>query len=150
MAKTGANEPCTCGSGKKYKKCCRDKGEAASRRLILTPDRSNGIAEFVRKTQLDREKSKYDAPKYHEFELGGQKFRIVGRGVYPQPHSGQLSDIIIEHLKTQVLGQKWLEVEAQKAPEEQHIVIRWLNTWTEMRQGGLLLAQNSRRRKFQL
>ncbi len=25
--KIGANHPCTCGSGKKYKKCCRDKAE---------------------------------------------------------------------------------------------------------------------------
>jgi len=25
MAKTGRNDPCPCGSGKKYKKCCVDK-----------------------------------------------------------------------------------------------------------------------------
>jgi len=32
MAKPGRNEPCPCGSGKKYKKCCEPK-EAASKRL---------------------------------------------------------------------------------------------------------------------
>ena len=26
--KIGANDPCPCGSGKKYKYCCRDKDEA--------------------------------------------------------------------------------------------------------------------------
>jgi len=26
--KIGANDPCPCGSGKKYKHCCRDKDEA--------------------------------------------------------------------------------------------------------------------------
>ena len=26
--KIGANDPCPCGSGKKYKQCCRDKDEA--------------------------------------------------------------------------------------------------------------------------
>ncbi len=26
LAKTGRNEPCPCGSGKKYKRCCMDKG----------------------------------------------------------------------------------------------------------------------------
>ncbi|MGM9598338.1 MAG: SEC-C metal-binding domain-containing protein [Faecousia sp.] len=26
--KIGANDPCPCGSGKKYKNCCRDKDEA--------------------------------------------------------------------------------------------------------------------------
>lgn len=31
MAKTGRNEPCPCGSGKKYKQCCLAKDEAADR-----------------------------------------------------------------------------------------------------------------------
>jgi hypothetical protein len=29
MAKVGRNDPCSCGSGKKYKKCCLEKDEAA-------------------------------------------------------------------------------------------------------------------------
>lgn len=29
MAKTGRNDPCHCGSGKKYKRCCLEKDEAA-------------------------------------------------------------------------------------------------------------------------
>ena len=31
MAKISRNAPCPCGSGKKYKKCCLDKDQAASR-----------------------------------------------------------------------------------------------------------------------
>jgi tetratricopeptide (TPR) repeat protein len=31
MAKTGRNDPCPCGSGKKYKKCCLAKDEEAHR-----------------------------------------------------------------------------------------------------------------------
>lgn len=31
MAKTGRNAPCPCGSGRKYKKCCLSKDEAAAR-----------------------------------------------------------------------------------------------------------------------
>lgn len=31
MTKTGRNEPCPCGSGKKYKKCCLDQEQAALR-----------------------------------------------------------------------------------------------------------------------
>jgi tetratricopeptide (TPR) repeat protein len=31
MAKTGRNDPCPCGSRKKYKKCCLAKDEAAAR-----------------------------------------------------------------------------------------------------------------------
>jgi len=29
MPKTGRNDPCPCGSGKKYKRCCLDKDQAA-------------------------------------------------------------------------------------------------------------------------
>ena len=31
MAKPGRNDPCHCGSGNKYKKCCLAKDEAAER-----------------------------------------------------------------------------------------------------------------------
>ncbi len=30
MAKTGRNDPCHCGSGKKYKRCCLEKDDAAA------------------------------------------------------------------------------------------------------------------------
>ena len=34
MAKPGRNDPCHCGSGKKYKKCCQPKEEAGEREVI--------------------------------------------------------------------------------------------------------------------
>jgi SEC-C motif len=33
MAKAGRNDPCPCGSGKKYKRCCLEKDEATARAL---------------------------------------------------------------------------------------------------------------------
>jgi hypothetical protein len=42
MAKPGRNEPCHCGSGNKYKKCCLAKDEAAGRdRLVEAQARSD-------------------------------------------------------------------------------------------------------------
>ena len=35
MNKTGRNDPCPCGSGKKMKKCCENKGKTK----ILSPER---------------------------------------------------------------------------------------------------------------
>jgi tetratricopeptide (TPR) repeat protein len=34
MAKPGRNDPCPCGSGNKYKKCCLTKDEAAERKRL--------------------------------------------------------------------------------------------------------------------
>jgi SEC-C motif len=143
MAKIGANELCHCGSGTKYKKCCRDKDEKRSKLHTPTPEQLEGIMRVAHEAPLKLEQSKYRAPEYQEFELGGQKFRIVGRGIYPQPHSGQLGDVIVEHLKTQVLGRKWLEEEGRKSPDKQHVVARWLDAWEELRRKGQEAARAS-------
>jgi hypothetical protein len=45
----GRNEPCTCGSGKKYKRCCLPADEAAARehaQQALLDDEAFGDAEF--------------------------------------------------------------------------------------------------------
>ena len=34
MAKTGRNDPCPCDSGKKYKRCCLEKDQAAERTVL--------------------------------------------------------------------------------------------------------------------
>jgi tetratricopeptide (TPR) repeat protein len=36
MAKPGRNDPCPCGSGKKYKKCCQPPEDAVERQTIAT------------------------------------------------------------------------------------------------------------------
>ena len=50
MPKTGRNDPCPCGSGKKYKHCCLDKDRAAelapaiARRVALQAQQANEVA----------------------------------------------------------------------------------------------------------
>jgi tetratricopeptide (TPR) repeat protein len=46
MAKTGRNDPCPCGSGKKYKVCCLHKDEAAA--LAAAEARQAAAAERAR------------------------------------------------------------------------------------------------------
>src|ERR1700756_1907746 len=36
MSKTGRNDPCHCGSGQKYKRCCLQKDQAAEHTVLLT------------------------------------------------------------------------------------------------------------------
>ena len=40
MAKPGRNDPCPCGSGNKYKKCCLPK-EEAEKRAALADEQAN-------------------------------------------------------------------------------------------------------------
>ena len=50
MAKPGRNDPCHCGSGKKYKRCCLAKDEQDERALVAaTPFRPTIPAEIAEK-----------------------------------------------------------------------------------------------------
>ncbi len=51
MAKIGRNQPCPCGSGKKYKRCCWERDRAA--RVDTTPAVSPHGYHFA-ETELDR------------------------------------------------------------------------------------------------
>ena len=47
MSKIGRNDPCPCGSGKKYKKCCLDKDEAARRAQPGQPTEESRKPTFI-------------------------------------------------------------------------------------------------------
>ena len=63
MAKPGRNDPCPCGSGKKYKKCClplHEESRAKQQEAVsLTPgftdldDLSNSVVDLIGKGRLD-------------------------------------------------------------------------------------------------
>jgi hypothetical protein len=66
MAKIGRNDPCPCGSGKKYKKCCLARDEArlaapAQRPETATPmlvedpldEISNSVVDLIHQNRLD-------------------------------------------------------------------------------------------------
>jgi hypothetical protein len=48
MAKVGRNDPCPCGSGKKYKKCCEARDQLAARRAPVP-----GVAEIFEAMRED-------------------------------------------------------------------------------------------------
>ena len=58
MAKIGRNDPCACGSGKKYKKCCMASDEAAARAArpaavpVRRPSRANYFQEHHERDEL--------------------------------------------------------------------------------------------------
>jgi hypothetical protein len=129
MAKIGRNALCSCGSQKKYKHCCLRRNPIQSGRWIPSLRNQAELTQFVRKLQRDAEQAKYAAPPYHEFELQGHEFRIIGKSI--QPDSG-LSNNIVKEFKSQVLGQQWMEDEQRKPVDERHIVIKWLSAWDEL------------------
>jgi hypothetical protein len=47
MPKVGRNEPCPCGSGKKYKRCCLEKNQASEREALATARQARAVSEQV-------------------------------------------------------------------------------------------------------
>ncbi len=64
MEKVGRNDPCPCGSGKKYKKCCALKQTSSRTRLkdkVITPMGSSDLSKLFSKNAskptVEKEKS---------------------------------------------------------------------------------------------
>ena len=51
MPKTARNDPCPCGSGRKYKRCCMDKDQAAER-AALAAARTAAAAQYKEREAL--------------------------------------------------------------------------------------------------
>jgi tetratricopeptide (TPR) repeat protein len=65
MAKPGRNDPCHCGSGKKYKKCCQPKEEAAEHEQLV---REQLRREQARRVELRRKEEEFFASLEREEE----------------------------------------------------------------------------------
>jgi tetratricopeptide (TPR) repeat protein len=85
MAKIGRNQPCPCGSGKKYKRCCweRDRAARADSMAAISPldygfahtdlDRlSNSVVDLIEEGRLDEaeracDQLRKDYPEVHDW-----------------------------------------------------------------------------------
>ena len=73
MPKIGRNDPCPCGSGKKYKHCCRDKDEAAERAAFAAA-RAAAAAEYQeRQARLKERQARLE----HEDELARASNAVI-------------------------------------------------------------------------
>jgi predicted Zn-dependent protease len=57
VTKPGRNDPCTCGSGKKYKKCCLEKDQQADRAALAEMAARTAAYEAKSKIKLERFKT---------------------------------------------------------------------------------------------
>ncbi len=70
MEKIGRNDPCTCGSGKKFKKCCANKmiGRKFLATKIDTVDTSSRISSFFQNNVIPTSKPEDVVPAEKENE----------------------------------------------------------------------------------
>jgi tetratricopeptide (TPR) repeat protein len=65
MAKVGRNDPCHCGSGKKYKKCCQPKEEAAESAVVAKDQAAREERAQARRSEQRAAKAAF-VQQFHE------------------------------------------------------------------------------------
>lgn len=131
--KIGRNDPCSCGSGKKYKKCC----------LIASADSQipSLPVEVIKKFQehqqneIEREKLYGKTRPIIHSNFKGYKLVAVGTQLHwaKEEKWKTFPDFLLDYIKT-ALGRDWGNAELKKPLEERHQILRWYDDMCRFQQ----------------
>lgn len=122
--KTGRNDPCLCGSGKKYKKCCID--EPSEIPIQPMPKDIQLKLEGQKALKDQRKKQQGLGNKIISLEHKGYRFIAVGENLYSSKNWKTFHDFLLNYLPN-IVGIEWCEEEDEKSSQEKHPIIRWAN-----------------------
>ena len=121
-SKLGRNDPCFCGSGLKYKRCCLPKGNVPPRPISEVPP------EVLEKWQEMNSKIKQvqDHGIYINFpntiSFRGKSFLAVGNKLmFDKNEHATFPELILRNLQLS-LGEEFWNEEGAKPPEEKHFI----------------------------
>lgn len=77
MAKTGRNDPCPCGSGRKYKQCCLPKDEAAEHAQFARAAALAAEADVSRKQQEQAAFADLETDLQYEHDLADSSNAVI-------------------------------------------------------------------------
>ncbi len=122
--KTGRNEPCPCGSGIKYKKCCLNKQTISNK--TETADVKLLFDRLKAREQQVIQQQGYGKKIISEVR-NGKRFIVVGGREYSNRQELWQTppDFFIYFLKD-TLGWEWGREEQKKDFKDQHPIIQWL------------------------
>lgn len=125
-SKVGRNDPCPCGSGKKYKKCHINGSTAFETDKEIRKFEQMEAKEYQRREQQGLGREIISA------NFQGKKFVAVGSHCY----SGNWTtfyDFLNDYIKT-VLGLEWGKNELIKPFKDRHPVLQWYQYYCELQQ----------------
>lgn len=144
----GRNDPCHCGSGRKYKKCCQPADEeaasaerhrAASVRSFRYDEASPEVLAIKKQVDLRQRRLReylardfgvlinIVAPTGH----GGARIWAIGNRVYTdRPPTETFHEFILSLLREE-LGREWAEEQRALKPAEQHYLYRCFGDYSD-------------------
>ena len=125
-AKVGRNDPCPCGSGLKYKRCClnEDTRQSSQRRAIPQAVLKEHEA-LVRSEREGRQKYGNVRPII-QADWRGKKWIAIGNRVLSSDSWKTFLDFLGDYIKF-VLTPDWGKAELTKPLEQRHIIMQWYN-----------------------
>jgi SEC-C motif len=133
VKKHGRNDPCTCGSGKKYKKCHGRTPQDSP--LVTDNPLERRVLEAVRLISGSNESKPPDAEYIKKFgytrplaavDILGRKFVPIGNGFMwgPSRELKFFTDVLLSYVPL-LFGREWCMGELAKPPGQRHPVIQW-------------------------
>jgi hypothetical protein len=140
--KLGRNDPCTCGSGLKFKKCCLGKTQPRHEqigggRIMASKDgvvwkeappelHVKAIRRFEEKQRQEQERVARFGRIRPQMSVvhQGQRMVTVRNRIYYSDKWKFFPDFLSDYVP-QVLGLEWCEAEAAKPEAERHPIITW-------------------------
>ncbi len=123
MDPIGRNDPCHCGSGKKYKRCHldidRDAGRAFQEALPLLEEKARVAMERDRRL---REEYGVHINHVPPIQRQGRKVWAIGSRLYPDRPPNETFHEFILHLLRGTLGDEWRAEQASLPDAEQHFL----------------------------
>jgi hypothetical protein len=124
--KLGRNDPCHCGSGKKYKKCCLRSDQPGPPPKMTAEDLMR-IRDKIREHQqkeAKRQEEYGDVRPIIHADLAGKKIVAIGNEIAYSDKWKTFIDFLLDYPKL-VLGKEWGQAEMSKPLEERHQILRW-------------------------
>lgn len=122
--KIGRNDPCPCGSGKKFKKCCEGLSNLSNKPTTfnITHDEIRKKIEEMQALQKQRERQQGMGRPIISLLHKGYRFVAVGSRLYYSPNWKTFHDFLLHYIKD-ILGSKWGNAEIAKPFEERHPIL---------------------------
>lgn len=129
MAKVGRNEPCPCGSGKKYKKCHGGIShmERIAAVMAAVPQM---LARHEAKEYQRTEQQGLGRPIIAATMDNGHQFVAVKNRLLHSDKWKTFHDFLIDYLKT-AIGPEWGNAELRKPLDERHPILIWYHKLCE-------------------
>jgi SEC-C motif len=126
LGRPGRNEPCRCGSGKKYKRCCLDADRNADRAFAeMIPELRRIEAAIKRGPERLRNEYGVYVNYVSPVEFQGKKVWAIGTRLYPnRPPNETFHEFLLHVLRGTLGGKEWRDAEMAKPVGDRHFVMK--------------------------